>query len=280
MKSGIQSTKAAFIDDKSILQKRNASYPSYDTSFFTALGSYFIKDTTSYFGIFAMYKKVFTYTGPLFTLRRASDNVEKDFYLTSDAAIWLNGTSGFVKVWYDQSGRGNNFIQTNTTLQPAYTILDSSIKQKASIDLGTTKGMVGFPAPSSGSHSFTLGYIAYTAGNRVLNGSNNWLIGPYNAVHNVFAGSFATGPAVVVNTPKIQTGYRLNNGSYFNRVNAVDVGSSAGSTLAGTLGLGVVGGFAEPAGSRIFEVLVKDSIQGLTEIQTLEKLINSYYSIF
>ena len=74
-----------------------------------------------------------TYTGPVFRLRRSSDNVVQDFYtdktqsfLTTGAnntgttfSSWIGGNTAYVTIWYDQSGNGNNATNSNNnTTQP------------------------------------------------------------------------------------------------------------------------------------------------------------------
>lgn len=64
------------------------------------------------------------YTGPVVRLRRGSDNLERDFYgLDTDAASiteFLQGTTGYVKTLYDQSGKGRHATQTTAANQPQY----------------------------------------------------------------------------------------------------------------------------------------------------------------
>jgi hypothetical protein len=71
------------------------------------------------------------YSGDAVRVRRASDNTEQDIGFdangdldTSALATFCSGTNGFVKVWYDQSGNGNDAEQTTTASQPK--IYDSS----------------------------------------------------------------------------------------------------------------------------------------------------------
>lgn len=66
------------------------------------------------------------YTGPLFRVRRSSDNAEMDIGFSGNA---LDTTSleshcgagdGFVVTWYDQSG--NHRIEQTASKQPVFTI--------------------------------------------------------------------------------------------------------------------------------------------------------------
>ncbi len=73
------------------------------------------------------------YTGPILTIRRSTDGATSDFYtdfaqsyLTtaingggSSLTAWLNGATGYVFRWYDQSGNGNHAVNSsNNTTQP------------------------------------------------------------------------------------------------------------------------------------------------------------------
>lgn len=70
-----------------------------------------------------------TYTGPLFRLRRDSDNAESDFSAVSggepdSAAItaWAAGANLFVVKEYDQSGDTNDLVQATAANQPQFTV--------------------------------------------------------------------------------------------------------------------------------------------------------------
>ena len=78
------------------------------------------------------------YNGPLVQVRRSSDNAAQNFYasLTLDvngnrwldtAAVlaFVGAGSGFVAVWYDQSGLGLNAAQSTSAFQPA--IVESGV---------------------------------------------------------------------------------------------------------------------------------------------------------
>ncbi len=65
------------------------------------------------------------YTGPLFTVRRSSDNELFDVYSKPDGRVdiialetFLGSSDGFVSVWYDQSYSGNDLVQEDHGFQP------------------------------------------------------------------------------------------------------------------------------------------------------------------
>jgi hypothetical protein len=66
-----------------------------------------------------------TYTGALIRVRRSSDNAEQDIGYTAgnvldEAALttFVGANNGFVTTWYDQSGNGNNAVQSTAANQP------------------------------------------------------------------------------------------------------------------------------------------------------------------
>ena len=65
------------------------------------------------------------FTGDAITVRRASDNATQNIGFDDDGVLDITslesfcaGTDGFVTTWFDQSGNGNNAIQTTASLQP------------------------------------------------------------------------------------------------------------------------------------------------------------------
>lgn len=67
------------------------------------------------------------YDGPVVRVRRASDDAEADFFATAGGTLhsagttleaWLGGAPGYVRTWYDQSGRGRHCAQISPTSQP------------------------------------------------------------------------------------------------------------------------------------------------------------------
>jgi hypothetical protein len=65
------------------------------------------------------------YTGNAIRVRRSSDNAEQNIGFdgsgnldTTALTTFCSGTNGFVTTWYDQSGNGNNSVQTTAANQP------------------------------------------------------------------------------------------------------------------------------------------------------------------
>jgi hypothetical protein len=74
------------------------------------------------------------YTGPAVRVRRESNNDELDIYFdgqgnldTASLEAFCAGTNGFVKVWYDQSGNGNDATQDVATANQPQIVSSGSI---------------------------------------------------------------------------------------------------------------------------------------------------------
>jgi hypothetical protein len=74
-------------------------------------------------------KKLFTtYTGPVITVRRSTDNQSINAYGDSSGNLtisggasltsWLSGATGYIVTMFDQSGKANNATQSSTSSQP------------------------------------------------------------------------------------------------------------------------------------------------------------------
>ena len=81
-----------------------------------------------------------TYYGPTISVRRSTDSVTQDFYADTlgnlgmylnargqSITSWLNGATGFITTWYDQSGNGKHATQTVTSAQPSINIINTYV---------------------------------------------------------------------------------------------------------------------------------------------------------
>lgn len=114
---------AAMYNGSSLVLHTDSTWTAYQTS---------INNTTCHV-IYACRRINPFYIGAILTIRRSSDGATSDFYtdfmqsfLTtavngggSSLTTWLNGATGYVYRWYDQSGNGNHALNTsNNTTQP------------------------------------------------------------------------------------------------------------------------------------------------------------------
>ena len=84
-------------------------------------------------GLYACYRLLTNWTGPVMNVRRSYDSILMDFYSDANGNLgtgyngtgaslqsWLSGSLGYITIWYDQSGMGNHATQTATGSQPQY----------------------------------------------------------------------------------------------------------------------------------------------------------------
>jgi hypothetical protein len=92
-------------------------------------------------GLYSLQRLYGNYTGPTIKVRR-TDNVEADFFCTSNLDVgecttynftttlvqWLGPAEGFVTTWYDQSGNGRHGTQTTAASQPKIILAHSVLR--------------------------------------------------------------------------------------------------------------------------------------------------------
>lgn len=239
-----------------------------------------------------MRKLIGTYNGPAIRIRRASDNTAQDFGfsgtdLDTDAIdAFLAGSQGYVFALYDQSGNGNDFIQTNEAAQPFYIKDGFNGKPTFSTASGTrriTNNISLVP-------EFTVIYGARQTGpsrGRMLSGiNNNWLLGWWGGYKNqYYSQGWVGGPygAAGDNTSYVYTGtgaQSTDNYQFFinSQLSASNTGGSQGP--AG-LALGAGGTNSYEQSDGLFTDLVAYNTVLSTEDRTLvEEIIGSYYGIF
>ena len=104
-------------------------------------------------GIYGVRQVNLFYAGPIFNVRRSSDNVTADVYSDSAGNLtvssttltsWLNGATAYVPVWYDQSGKGSNATQTNTSYQPTFNTTSGFMSFTSNAYMGLPDGTVPY----------------------------------------------------------------------------------------------------------------------------------------
>ena len=119
--------------------------------------------TTNIWSVISMRKLIGSYSGSCVRIRRSSDNTEQDIgfsggLIDQAAAVSFCGAGdGFVVRGYDQSGSGNDFIQTATTARQPKLVSSGSFNASGQIEFdgtddwmesannsGTPNGMTAF----------------------------------------------------------------------------------------------------------------------------------------
>lgn len=239
-------------------------------------------------GVWAMEQKVQGYSGPLWKIRRSSDNVTASCYSLAEAVAHIGAGTGYVHTWYDQSGYGKNFTETDVNYQPAFTASDSTVGGKPSLDFQSNDGMIGSYTSTANSGStycamYTF-YYGQGGAHRVLGAQDdNWLLGPYGGKHQIHTNGFSDGPASTLNVPILGVAWRATGSAIFNfRVNGAVAGNTSPNLTPRIMNLGVRGMFGESAGSRIHQLVFAQTgtENNTTKIAAIEAKMNMGYNLY
>lgn len=198
-------------------------------------------------------------------------------WLKADAITGKNDGDA-ISTWTDSSGNNNNATQATVSLQPVYktNILNGQpvVRFDAADDgMSTTLGV------SSGSLTVFVVYDTNSASSsrRAVQGSNNWLIGPWGGAHQYFNGAFINGGSQGLGTFVIAAAVQTSSsGTLY--INGVNKGSNGSTTLPGTFYLGV-GTYLEPLGGDIAEVIVYNKELNATEISGVNTYLTNKYNL-
>ena len=124
-----------------------------------------------------------TYTGKAISVRNSSNNAVQDIGFTVNGDLdtvslknFIGSNSGFINIWYDQSGNGNNAIQINTSAQPRI------------VNVGAIDRVYGWPT------------ITFQNNSQYLLNSSTTSVQTVNAVRNLISSSYQTLFAAPANT--------------------------------------------------------------------------------
>lgn len=207
--------------------------------------------------------------------------VSADSGVYSDAGVTPANPGDLVQQWNDRSGNGNHVTQPTDYARP---VLVASVRNglpAIRFDAGGWR-MKTPVALTAGDYTIALVYSyrgsdGAANGQRAIQGTNNWLIGPYTGNHKLYQGAFFFGPAVVQDAA-VTALTRALAGSQTFRVNGTQYGGSAGASYPGTVGLSAEGAFAEPLNGDIFEVVICAAGLDATQTGQLESYLQSRYA--
>lgn len=243
------------------------------------------------------------YVGSAIQVRRSNDNTTQDIgflvngNLDTDALTsFVGSNSGFLTIWYDQSGNARNLAQANTDKQPV--IIASGV-----LYTRNTKPTVFFQGEENGLASSTYDGMEFTtdylttnpisvnlvAGSkanqssthlrRAIQGSNNWLVGPYEDKHAWFANDF---------NHKIIEPWSISEVEVFTVIQTSSTNSSWRKSISQTTGnnngvpgrmnMGGSGAYNEPLNGYISELITFTSSLSNTDRLTIENNQYGYYT--
>jgi hypothetical protein len=226
-----------------------------------------------------------TLAGISFALRLQTHKGDKiPFSMYQDTACTIPATLAGEKVkgWKDElSGSGLIATQTDSTKAPTLQFSAGGVPVLL-YDNVNDAGLTGLSI-TSGDYSIHTGYrwnnSAYGA-HRVVCGSNNWLIGPYNGQHQFYNqfGFVRSGSSTDADTPlfSVVTVDRDTAGSEL-WVNGVSTATNATNGYPGTLYLGVEGPFPESSDSSVVALIVRLTSGANTQRATIDTYISSLF---
>ena len=122
-------------------------------------------------------------------------NTNLKFWIKANAGVTTSGSN--VTTWTDQSGNGFNATQASIVKQPTFTTSSSAFNNNPSVNFDITDdGMLTSANFSTSQYSFFVVYNSTstsTASRRGVQGSNNWLIGPYQNTARFYNGTSFVG---------------------------------------------------------------------------------------
>jgi len=240
------------------------------------------------------------YTGPVVQVRRSSDNAEDTFTAEQVASgamtAWVgSGNNGFVRTWFDQSGRGKHVGQDTSGSQPQIVnsgVLDEMGGQPAVNIISNTNlvhsglafsdgpisifAVVSFTTAGALLDAATDGFFSNSEGFRFDNFSNNYRLGTRKA----FTSAAAPTPIARV----IRSGF-ANATARTIFANGAQVGTTAGNTSPEFAGVTnhVIGRFSS-LGSGQMVGLIQDLIVYNTDRQpqnlAIVEEINRHYGVY
>lgn len=125
-------------------------------------------------------RRLGSYAGPLFRLRRSSDNAEDDFFVSGASyanatsyplETWLGGAIPYVKTWYDQGGRQNNATNSNTAQQP-WLVSNATWTTTPAVKFNSAQAL-----PFDGTRLGGNAYTVFVSTGRTSNKSENYIFG-------------------------------------------------------------------------------------------------------
>lgn len=200
-------------------------------------------------------------------------------WLTADRITGLANNDP-VATWSDVSGVGNHFTQGTSGRRPLYKVNQRNGYPGVYFDNSddTLTGSLSIASP------YTI-FVVYASnagaggGHRVLQGAtNNWLMGPYNALFNFYNGGFITGAASGAGVYKCQ--HVVGDGAGAQMfVNNASAGTNGNTTGPGTLVIGCLGAFAESADSTVLEIIVYSDKKSVADQAIIYNYLKDKYAL-
>jgi len=234
------------------------------------------------------------YSGPAIRVRRSSDNAEQDIGFTTAGDLdlaallaFVGVNSGFVTVWYDQSGFARNATQTTAALQPRIVnagVVDT-LNGRPSIyfsgtDLSNSTRLI---APTSGvvAQPFSISLVTQATPSACVFffSPQVTLEGATSSIF-LFAGSVLNVPGTLTSSPMVLGATYSGAGSSLRKDGAVAGSGNAGAAVPSSICIGARNDtLGRSINGQIPEMLVFPTNIDLADRQNLERSQGAYYNI-
>ena len=206
-------------------------------------------------------------------------------WLKANAGVTTSG--GTVSAWADQSGGGFSATQATLNKQPGYTSNSLLFNNYPSLDFDLIDDAMSTTAViNTRPYSFFVVYnstSSSTAARRAVQGSNNWLMGPYGNRARFYAGAFIDPNTIVptivpaISTATSSAAASANAAFYYNGKTS---GTGTATGVPGTIYLGAYSPITtEPMGGSIAEVIAYTSTVSAVEKNRIESYLALKYGI-
>ncbi len=237
-----------------------------------------------------------SYAGYAIQVRRSTSNTTQDIGFTANGDLdtaalktFVGVNDGFVTVWYDQSGNGRNLTQTNTDYQPAIVSSGTIYRRNYMPTLfhdNTNDGLTYSGGNYLTSLPLSVNIVAGsnssgTSARRAVQGTSNWLIGPYSNNDAWYAEGW--------NLSDGSSAWSTSNVEVFTAIepssdpctfwkNSVSIASGNSKGVPNQIRTGAQGAYGEPLDGYLCEVLAFNSELSNGDRILLETNQETYYS--
>jgi hypothetical protein len=202
-------------------------------------------------------------------------------WLKADAIVGLSNNDP-VASWIDSSGTSGSATQATSGMRPLYKT--NVLNGKPCVLFDDIDDGLDTPLVLNDNTNFSI-FVVYntlTADNgfrRAVNGSNNFLIGPYQNFHQIYNGGFIQGPGVSSSFVYVTYTNTTSVGAYF-RVNGADVSTNANTNGPGTVYLGDGNSaYNDRLNGHIAETLMYTSVLNASAISAVETYLRNKYAL-